>query len=404
MKAPRALALALCLVACGDDASGAGPSGPGSGSSSGGSSSGGGTIPSDGGGGGGDGGAPDAGARPTALHALVGSGDGQIRVFRVDEATGDWTPKGAFAAGASPSFLAADAAKGRVYAVDEGGAGAVLSFSFDPKTGALASLGAPAASPGSGPTHLSIDASGKWVMVGVYGAGKVGVFPIGASGLAGAAVDVQSPGDKAHLAITSPSGGYAFVPCLGSNLVAQFVFDAATGKLTPNPAGNASPPPGSGPRHLDFQPGEAFAYGVNETASTLTTYAYDRTKGALSPIETKTTLPAGYSGANTGAEVFVHPSGKWVYTSNRGHDSIAHFAIAPGTGKTTLVGHAPTGGKTPRSFAIDPKGAFLFAANQASDTVQAFKLDSATGAPAALGAPRAVPKPTFVGLFAFETR
>lgn len=404
MKAPRALVLAVTLVACGDDAAGAGPGGSGSSGSSGGSSSGGSTIPSDGGAGGADAGPDAAAPRPTALYALTGGGDGQIRVFRVDEATGDWTPKGAFAAGASPSFLAADAAKGRVYAVDEGGAGAVLSFSFDPATGALASLGAPAASPGAGPTHLSLDASKSFVLVGVYGAGKVGVFPIGASGLAGAAVDVQSPGDKAHLAITSPSGGYAFVPCLGSNLIAQYGFDAKTGKLTPNPAGSASPPPGSGPRHLDFQPGEAFAYGVNELASTLTTYAYDKAKGALSPVETKTTLPPGYSGANTGAEVFVHPSGKWVYTSNRGHDSIAHFAIAAGTGKTTLVGHAPTGGKTPRSFAIDPKGAYLFAANQASDTVQAFRIDPVTGAPTALGAPRAVPKPTFVGLFAFETR
>jgi 6-phosphogluconolactonase len=236
----------------------------------------------------------------------------------------------------------------------------------------------------------------------MYTAKKVGVFPVGAGGALGAAADAQSPGDKAHLAITSPSGGYAFVPCLGAGIVAQYTFDADKGKLAPNPAGNASPPPGSGPRHLAFHPSERFAYGVNELTSTLTTYTYDKSKGTLAPLETKSTLPAGFAQTNTGAEVAVHPNGRFVFASNRGHDSIAAFSIDASSGLVTPLGHTPTGGKTPRSFALDAKGAFLFVANQASDTVQAFRVDAATGGLTALGAPRAAPKPTFVGLFAFE--
>lgn len=402
MRPVLVLALLSTLGCGGDDAaSSSGGAASSSGSSGSASSSGGASSSSSGGPTDGGSSGADASARPTALYALTGGGDGVIRVFAVDAATGEWTARGSLAAGTSPSFLAADTVRGRVYAVDESGGGSVLSFAFDPKSGALTSLGAAVPSQGAGPTHLSIDPTGKWVLVAMYTAGKVGVFPIGPSGLLGAATDVASPGDKAHLAITSPSGGYAFVPCLGANIIAQYTFNGATGKLTPNAAGSASPPPGAGPRHLDFHPGEAFAYGVNELASTLTTYGYDKAKGALTPIETKTTLPAGFSGANTGAEVFVHPSGKWVFTSNRGHDSIATFAIDAGTGKATLASHASTGGKTPRSFAVDPKGAFVFAANQASDTVQALRVDPSTGALTPIGAPRPVPKPTFVGLFAF---
>lgn len=374
---------------------GPGQQGSASSSSSGGSSSGG--TPD--GGPGGDGGA----SKPTVLYAMTGSGDGKIRVFRVDRATGDWQSTGTFDAGSSPSFLAADTAKGRVYAVDESGGGRVLAFSFDRAAGTLAPLGSQP-SGGPGPTHLSLDATRTHVLVAMYNAGRSAVFPVGADGSLGAATDTKDSGEKAHLAVTNPSGGYAFVPCLGVNRIVQYVFDPATGRLAPNPtAAFVNAPAGSGPRHLDFSPDERFVYGLNELASSMSTYTYDKAKGTLAHVETTTMLPAGFAGANTGAEVYVHPTGKLVFGSNRGHDSIAVFRVDAPTGRLTLASHAKTNGRTPRSFGLDPSGTWLFAANQQSGTVQPFKVDVAAARLAPVGEPRAVPSPTFVGLFAFET-
>ncbi len=341
-------------------------------------------------------GGPDA-AAIGALYTFTGSGDGRIRVYAVDEATGAWTAKGSVAAGGSPSFLAMNVAKARLYAVDESG-GNVLAFSFDAKAGTLAALGSPVSSQGAGPTHLSLDPSGKWVLVANYTAGSTAVIPVQADGSLGAATDVKSPGQKAHLAIANPSGGYAFVPCLGSNIVAQFTLDGAQGKLVPNTPPSVSPPAGAGPRHLAFVPGEKLAFGINELQSTITGYSFDKTTGRLGVLQTVSSLPAGFGNANTGAEIAVHPGGGFVYASNRGHDSIATFAIDGATGALTLVGHEPTGGQTPRSFAVDPGGKYLFAANQNSGTVTGFRLDAVSGKPVPLGgAPNAVPSPTFVG-------
>ncbi len=334
---------------------------------------------------------PD-GASAAPLFVLVGSGDGKIRVFSVAEPSGALTPMGTASPGGNPSFLAMDPTLRRVYAVDEANA-QVRAFTFDPKVGSLTDLGTPVASGGGGPTHVSIDASGKFVLVANYGGGTTSVFPIQGSGALGAATDTQSPGPKAHLSISSPSGGFVFVPALGANLIAQYKFDGA-GKLTAN--GTVSPPPNAGPRHLAFRPDEKFAYGINETASTMTTYAYDKVTGKLTAGATLSTLPSSFGGANTCAEVTVHPSGAFVYGSNRGHDSIVTFASDPVTGALTLVGHVPTGGKTPRSFALDPSAKLLYAANQGSGTVAAFTIGG-NGVPVASGAPVAVPSPTFVG-------
>lgn len=342
----------------------------------------------------------DAGPDATALGALytfTGSGDGKIRVYAVDEGTGAWTAKGSIGAGASPSFLAMDVARSRLYAVDESG-GNVLAFAFDAKAGSLAALGSPVSSQGAGPTHLSLDPTGKWVLVANYTAGSTAVLPVQADGSLGAATDVKSPGQKAHLAITNPSGGFAFVPCLGSNIVAQFTLDGVQGKLVANTPPSVSPPAGAGPRHLAFLPGEKFAFGVNELQSSVTGYSFDKATGRLAVLQTVSSLPAGFTNANTGAEIAVHPGGGFVYASNRGHDSIATFAVNAATGTLTLVGHEPTGGQTPRSFAVDPGGKYLFAANQNSGTVTGFRLDAGSGKPVALGgAPNTVPSPTFVG-------
>lgn len=339
-----------------------------------------------------DGAQPDA-TTTAPLFVLVGSGDGKIRVFSVAEPGGALTAMGTASPGGNPSFLAMDPALRRVYAVDEANA-QVRAFSFDPKLGSLTDLGTPVASGGGGPTHVSIDASGKWVLAANYGGGTASVFPILGNGAVGAASDTQAPGPKAHLAISNPSGGFVFVPALGANVVAQYKLDGGTGKLAAN--GTASPPANAGPRHLAFRPDEKFAYGINETASTMTTYAFDKGTGKLAAGATISTLPPSFAGANTGAEVVVHPSGAFVYGSNRGHDSIVTFASDPTTGALTLVGHTPTGGKTPRSFALDPSAKLLFAANQQSGTVAAFTIGG-NGLPVASGAPLAVPSPTFVG-------
>ena len=335
--------------------------------------------------------APDA-STPKPLFVLVGSGDGKIRVFSVAEPSGALTPMGTASPGGSPSFLAMDPATKKVYAVDEAN-DQVRAFTFDPKAGSLTDLGTPVASGGGGPTHVSIDATGKLVLVANYGGGTASVFPILGTGALGPASDTKAPGKNAHLAITSPSGGWAFVPCLGSNLIAQYKLDANE-KLTAN--GTVSPPANAGPRHLAFRPDEKFAYGINELASTVTTYAYDGTSGKLTAQATLSSLPANYAGQNTGAEIVVHPSGAFVYGSNRGHDSIVAFASDKNTGALSLVGHVSTGGKTPRSFALDPDAKLLFAANQASGTVAAFTIGS-NGLPVASGSPVAIPSPTFVG-------
>jgi 6-phosphogluconolactonase len=349
-----------------------------------------------------DGGSPgqEGGADAAAQgkpFAFVGSSDGKIRTYGVDRATGAFAPAKETSAGSNPSFLAFDPSRRRVVAVDEvGGAGLVRSFAFDPATGALSEIGSRPAG-GAGTTHVSLDPTGKWVFVANYTAGTASILPIDANGALGAATDTKSSGAMSHWAGTNPSGTHVFVPALGANVVAQYTLNAATGKLTDN--GTASPPANAGPRHLAFHPSEKWAYLINETAITVTTFDFDKTTGKLTPKQTVSALPAGQSTAGvSGAEIFVHPSGKHVYASTRVFDSIAHFTIDAGTGTLTLVANAPTGANRPRSFGMDPEGTLLYAANQDANQVVGFKIDPATGALTSIGKTIDVPSPAFVGL------
>jgi 6-phosphogluconolactonase len=237
-----------------------------------------------------------------------------------------------------------------------------------------------------------------WVMVANYGDGTTAVLPVGADGKLGAATDTKTVGAEAHMIVADPSNQWVFVPCKGMDYVAQFRFDVNAGTLAPNATPHVPTAAGAGPRHLAFHPNGKLAYLINENASTMTALALDPATGRLTEIETKSTLPVGFTGSNTGAEVWVHPSGKWVYGSNRGDDSIVEFAIDATTGRLTLVGHTKTGGATPRDFTLDPSGAFLYAANQGSGTITAFAIDGAQGTLAAMGAPFAATSPSFVGL------
>jgi 6-phosphogluconolactonase len=283
-------------------------------------------------------------------------------------------------AGTSPSFLAVDPARRRLYTVDEA-TSMVLAFSIAPATGALTKLNE-VSSGGSGPAHLSVDATGAWVLVANYGDGKVAVLPVTGGGL-GTATDIQTAGANAHQIIVDSGDQHAWVPCKGADYIALYDFDAAHGTLSANTTPHITLPSGSGPRHLALHPTQPFAYLINENNSTMTAFSVAAT-GVLTSMQTLSTLPAGFSGTNTGAEVQLHPSGTVLYGSNRGHDSIVRYAIG-GDGKLTLLDDTPTGGMTPRHFSLDATQ--LVVANQDSSTITRFTLDAAgalTAAPPAL--------------------
>ncbi|HEY0195693.1 MAG TPA: lactonase family protein, partial [Kofleriaceae bacterium] len=256
---------------------------------------------------------------------------------------------------------------------------------------------------GNGPAHIAVDGSGTLVLVANYGGGSVATFPIRADGGLDAARQTLSPGTNAHMILTDAGNRHAFVPCKGSDYIAQYNLDPATGMLTANAVPRAATLAGAGPRHLAFAPGGAHAYLVNENDSTLTVFAYDATTGQLSAQQTVSTRAAGATGSNTGAEIAVHPSGTWVYASNRGDNTIATFRIDQ-TGKVALVGQTPTGGATPRQFAIDPTGGWLFVANQDSNTVVRFAIDVAAGTLTRTGTPLTASQPSFIGFAALPAR
>ncbi len=345
-----------------------------------------------------DGAPPADAARPAdaplgPVLAYVGQDDQRIHVYALDLATGALTERGAGTqTGSFPSFLAIAPSRRFLYAVNES-AGQVASLSLDAATGALALLGT--VPDDGGPTHLTVDPSGRFVLTAQYGGGTARVFPIGADGRAGAAAQTLSPGANAHQVRVHP-GGFAFVPCLGTDRVVQYRFDAQAGQLTPS--GSVATAVGAGPRHLDFHPTRALVYLVNERSSTLGAYTMSAA-GTLAEVATASTLPAGFSGANTGAEVVVHPGGRFVYTSNRGHDSIARFSIDAQTGAPTLLGTTPTTGAVPRSFAIDGAGRWLVVANQDGRSLVSFSIDAQTGALSAGRTTTTAARPYFVGLW-----
>ena len=337
-------------------------------------------------------------ALPAHYVAYVSGYGPNIAWFDFAPATGALTPAGSLPAN-QPSFMALTAT--RAYAVNEGG-NKVGAYAIDQSTGTLTFINDTSSS-GAGPAHVSIDHGGTYALVANYGGGTAAVLPLRADGGLGAATQTVSPGTNAHEFLTDPANRFAFVPCKGSDYVAQYSFDAASGALAANPVPRVASATGAGPRHLAFALDGLHAYLVTEGASTLMVLAYDAATGRLSTLQTVSTRAAGATGANTGAEVAVHPGGKFVYASNRGDDNIAVFSVASGgaqEGMVTPLAHTPTGGLTPRMFAIDPTGAWLFAANQGSSNVTTFAIDVASGLLAPEGAPLAVAQPSFIGFVA----
>jgi 6-phosphogluconolactonase len=309
----------------------------------------------------------------------------------------------------NPSFLALAPGGRYLYAVNEveefGGqpTGAVSAFAVDRRRAELRLLNREP-SHGGAPCYVTIDRTGRFALVANYSGGSVSVLPLGRDGRLGAATDLsrhsgsgpnaerqQAP--HAHCIVLDPLNRYAFAADLGADRLVCYRFDARRGKLAPAAEPWVKTAPGAGPRHFAFHPGGKLAYLVNELDSSVTALSYDGTRGRLRPFQTIGTLPADYSGENTCADIHVSPSGRFLYVSNRGHDSLACYAIARRGGRLSLIEHVSTRGRTPRNFAIDPTGRFLLAANQNSHNIVVFRLDSRTGRLSPTGHETEVPSP-----------
>jgi 6-phosphogluconolactonase len=332
-----------------------------------------------------------------APFVYVGGTGTDISIYKLDAALGKLTFVKSVAAGTTPSFLAFDPSFSHLYAVNEGSA-KVASFKVDPKTGDLTFVNR-VDSGGDAPAFVSVDHSGKYVMVANYNSGTTRVFPIGADGSLGTPSDDKSPGMNSHMILTDAANKFAFVMNLGSNTVSQYSFDASNGTLKVNSAPQVNTAADAGPRHLAFHPNGKYAYLIAELNDTMSAYSYDATLGQLTSIQTPaSTLPPGTNGANNScAEVVVAPSGKFVYGSNRGHDSIVTFAIDDATGKITYLGSTPSGGTVPRSFTLSADGKLMLIANESGDVVS-FSVDVTSGALTKLLTVKQTNKPQFVGI------
>jgi 6-phosphogluconolactonase len=331
------------------------------------------------------------------FYAYVGTytdkGSKGIYVYSFQPSTGKLDSIGLAAETPNPTFLAVHPNHKYLYAANEIGkykgenTGSISAFRIDAANGKLMPLNT-VSSHGNGPCYVTVDRSGKFVLAANYGGGTVSVLPISADGSlgeatssiqhAGSSVDRRQRGPHAHSINMSPDNRFAIAADLGLDKLLVYRFDAIKGTLQPNDPPSVSLAPGSGPRHFAFHPNGRVAYSINELKSTVTVFDWNAQRGVLADKQTISTLPKDFSGENSTAEVVVHPNGKFLYGSNRGHDSVAVFAIG-GDGKLTTVEITPVQVKVPRNFAIDPSGTFLFAEGQNSDRVVLFRLDPKTG-------------------------
>ena len=341
-----------------------------------------------------------------------------IHVYRLDPSTGKLEFLST-ASTESPSFLAFDPTYRFLYAVNELGTyqgqpgGAISAFKVDAQTGALTLINQQPTH-GSAPCHVSIGLDGQYAYVANYSGGNLTVLPIGEDGALGEPSDVvQHHGSGAHPkrqtrphahSITiDPTDRLAFACDLGIDKIMVYRIDETPGKLIAHDPPWVAIHPGAGPRHFCFHPTYQYAYVINEVDSTLTAFAYDQEKGALSEVQTISSLPAGLTVPNNStADIHVAPSGRYLYGSNRVHDSIAIYAIDAQTGTLDLVGHESTQGKTPRNFCLDPSGTLLLAANQDSDSIVSFRVDTETGLLAPTGHIAEVSMPVCVKIVALS--
>lgn len=325
-------------------------------------------------------------------YTNAGKSEG-IYVYRLNMSTGELNHFKTIKGVVDPSYLALDRKRRFLYAVNEVSkfegqpSGAVSSFAIDRNSGDLTYLNQKATK-GASPCYIAQDRTSRFVLVANYESGNASVLPIKADGTLGEAVSVvqhsgssinrdRQLGPHAHCILMDKANRYAFAVDLGIDKIVVYRFNEKDGSLINH--GAVATKPGSGPRHLTFHPNDRFAYVINELDSTMAAYTYDSKRGVLNPHQTISTLPQDFSGESFCADVHVSPNGKFLYGSNRGHNSIVVFAIDPKSGQLTLVEHVSTGGNWPRNFVIDPTGTYLLAANQRSDSVVTFRLNASTG-------------------------
>jgi len=339
----------------------------------------------------------------TAMYAYVGSfttakrkarGDG-IHVYRTNPATGAWTHMQHIGDLTNPSFLVLSPDQRFLYSV-HGDGDYATAFALDRETGQAKVLNR-AATGGNNGVRQAVDPSGKFLIVANYGSGTVAVLAIAQDGsLKDQHQLVQLPGEPGphkveqasshpHDVVFDPSGRFVLVADKGLDRVFVFRFNASSGQLAPTEAASVKTRPGAGPRHLAFHPKLPVVWVLNELDSTTTTYRWEDKDGTLTPTQVITTLPPEFTGYSTTAEIAVTPVGRFVYCSNRGHDSIAIYGANATSGTLTSVGWEPTQGSTPRFIALDPTGRFLYAANEAGDTVVTFAVEAGTGKLASTG-------------------
>jgi 6-phosphogluconolactonase len=342
---------------------------------------------------------------------LEGGGRG-IHILHLDPGAGTLASAGVVQGVRNPSYLAFHPSRRFLYAVNElkefdgQFGGSVSGFRIEPDTGNLISLNT-AATHGTDPCHLTVDPTGRYLLVANYGSGQVSVLPIRGDGtlapashvvqhIGSSVHPVRQTGPHAHCVAVDDAGRFVFVADLGMDRIIVYRLDAERGILVPHDPPFVAASPGAGPRQIILHPKANAAYAINEIASSLTVYGYDAWAGLLDARRTLSTLPADFSGLNSCAELQIVPSGRFLYASNRGHNSLAIFSISPTSGDLTLLRHVPTGGATPRHFAIGPDENFLVAANQDSGNVVLFRVDGATGALSATGSAVEVPTPVCV--------
>jgi 6-phosphogluconolactonase len=364
--------------------------------------------------------APKSPAATRSYFVYVGtytaSGSKGIYGYHFDPKTGQLTPTGVAAEVVNPSFLVTDPQHRFLYAVTEMGQergassyktnGYISSFSIDPKTGALTFLNK-VDSGGGGPCHLVVDKTGKMLFVANYGSGNVASFALKADGSigdrtgfdqhVGSSVDPRrQQGPHAHAVVLSPDNRFLFVPDLGMDQIKIYRVGAAKDTFAPNNPPFASVKAGLGPRHFTFGRGAKFAYVVCEMGSSVAVFSYDPVKGSLTPVQTISNLPSDFTGVDNSAEIEVDRSGRFLYASNRGNDSITVFAIDPSKGTLTRVQVVPTQGKIPRNFALDPTGKYLIAANQNSNQMVVFAVDQTNGQLKPTGQVLDIPSPVSI--------
>jgi 6-phosphogluconolactonase len=323
-----------------------------------------------------------------------GRADG-VDVFRMQPETGSLTHVSTQPGVDNPTYLAVSSDHRQLYAInavneiDGVPGGAVEAFSIDQQTGALTFLDR-VSTVGPGPAFVAVDSARRFVLVANYHGGSIALFPVLEDGrLAPASDFIQHVGSSvhpsrqaephAHSINLDPTERFALVADLGLDRIVVYRLDRENRKLVLNDPPFAALEPGAGPRHLDFHPNGQFVFVINELASTVTGFIWDGRRGALTALQTLSTLPPGWVGENSTADIHVHPSGKFVYGSNRGHDSLAVYTVDETSGQLTYVENTSTRGKTPRNFAIDPTGRFILVANQDTDSIVTFRVDQSTG-------------------------